>query len=134
MIFASLDGSVAPNAGVDDIVANVDLRTTLLHAVGLAPLTSQEGINWMSRNYTPRDHLLIEHWEPRAPTYCGIRTADYMYARFHNPHGSYTEELFAEDPVDEATNLARTETDLLDRLSAQARAECDPAPPGYTWP
>ena len=138
MIFSSLNGSISPVAGVDDIVSNVDLRTTLLHAAGLVPLTSQEGINWMSPNYTPRDYLLIEHYQKDwNATYCGIRTVDYMYARFHNTDDTYPEELFAENPVsgvDEATNLVSTATALRDTMFAQAQKECDPAPPGYTWP
>lgn len=135
IIYSSLNG-VMPNATVDDIVANVDLRTTLLHAVGLAPLTSQEGLNWFAPDYVPRDHLLIEHYSDTAPTYCGIRTTDYMYARFHEPNGTYTQELYQEatDPT-EVVNLANDPTyeTVRAQMHDQAQAGCSPTPPGYGW-
>jgi len=134
MIYASLDGRDMPNARHGDIVANLDLRTSLLHAAGLAPLTSQEGINWFRARYVPRRHLLIEHFAD--PTYCGIRTKRFMYARFHELDGSYSEELYDEiaDPL-EMNNLASDpahDTQRLDFL-AQAQAECAPPPPDYSW-
>jgi arylsulfatase A-like enzyme len=134
IVYASLDGTAMPQVTASDIVTNVDLRTTLLHAAGLAPLTSQEGMNWF--NWPVRDHLLLEHYEYLDKvTYCGIRTNQYMYARFHNPNGTYTEELFSENPVDEATDLASDPAyaTVLAAMEADAKSECDPAPPGYTW-
>jgi len=134
IVYASLDGTRMPVAGVNDIVANVDLRTSLLHAAGLAPLTSQEGVDWFSAGYVPRSYLEIEHGG-EVPTYCGVRTADDMYARFHEADGSYTDELFRETPgaVDEATNLWDPSTDLSQELQGWAEAACDPTPPGFSW-
>lgn len=144
IIIGGLNNAVNPLvAQQGDIVANVDLRTTLLHAAGLAPLTSQEGINWFEPTYAARDHLLIEHytrprressWESGNPTYCGIREKDWMYARFHEATGSYTEELYhlTTDPL-ELINVASSEDAKRQVLRDLAMAECDPAPPGYTW-
>jgi N-acetylglucosamine-6-sulfatase len=132
MIYASLDDSIMPNADAGDVVANVDLRTTLLHTAELAPLTSQEGINWFGANYSPRDHLVIEHYA--TPTYCGIRQTNWMYARFHDPDGSYVEELYnlSADPF-ELNNLAATDETKRSEMYGYAEAECDPPPPGYAW-
>lgn len=135
MVFAALDGSVAPTAGAGDIVANVDVRTSLLHAAGLAPLTMTEGLNWFRSDWTPRDALEIEHLGP--PTYCGVRSLAFLYARFREPDGTYTVELYDEhaDP-EESVNVAGDPAYAADRaeLADRARAECDPPPPGYSWP
>jgi N-acetylglucosamine-6-sulfatase len=134
MIYASLNGTRMPRAAANDIVANVDLRTSLLHAVGLAPLTSQQGRNWFDSGYVPRLRLGIEAY--RRVTYCGIRTKRFMYARFHEPTGAYRVELYQEttDPT-EVVNLAQDPAfaAVRRRMHDQARARCNPAPPGYRW-
>jgi len=141
IIIGGLDNALLPLiAGQQDIVANIDLRTTLLHAVGLVPQTTQEGLNWFKPAYGPRTNLEIEHFDspdsggPDGPvTYCGVRTADAMYARFHNADGSYTEEKFTYTGQGSATDEQTVQTDD-GTLQALAQAECDPDPPGYTWP
>ena len=127
IIIGGVNNAVQPlAAGKQDIVANVDLRTSLLHAVGLAPETSQEGINWFKPTYVPRDHLEIEHFDPTdAATYCGIRTVDAMYARFHNADGTYSEELFnytGQGSVSDEQTIGSDDG----TMRALAKAECDP--------
>ena len=135
MVFASLDGEHMPIAGPSDLVSNVDVRTSLLHAAGLAPRSTQEGLDWFAPDYAPRTRLLIEHGggpsqgDRLGITYCGVRTADYLYVRFKENAG-YTQELFAEP--DELTNLAPDDP-ALDGLAAWTRQACDPPPPGYSW-
>ncbi len=149
MIYETLDpGLPQPLAGTDDIVLNVDLRTSLTHAAGIAPLTSTEGINWFRPTYTPRTRFLIEHYQElgtgdpsHVPSYCGIREIDpakgndLLYVRFQFLNGdgtsTYREELYAEP--DELTNLASTDATDLARLHTTAESLCDTGPPGYSW-
>ena len=134
IIIGGLNHAVPPLvANGQDLVANVDLRTSLLHAAGLAPETSQEGINWFKPTYVPRDHLEIEHYGPDAPaTYCGIRTVHTMYARFHNADGTYREELIDYTGQGSVSDEQTIGTDD-GTMRALAEAECDPPPPGSTW-
>lgn len=138
IIYTSLDGTNMPLAGVSDIVANVDLRTTLLHAAGFAPLTNQGGIDWTAPDYVPRDALLLEHLAGGdTPTYCGVRTKAFMYVRFKE-NGGYTEEMFDEsgDHPAELINLLSDPTfdTQLTELRQKAKDLCVPTPPGsYAW-
>jgi hypothetical protein len=77
---------------------------------------------------------VIEHFSPAGgPTYCGIRTVDTLYARFQNADESYTEEKFTYTGQGSVADEQTVETDD-GTLQALAKVECDPAPPGYTWP
>jgi N-acetylglucosamine-6-sulfatase len=134
---ASLNGSYRPRAGAGDVVLNVDLRTTLTHAAGLAPLTSTEGHDWGGTGYKPRWVFPLEHVGGSVPTYCGSRTRDWMYVRYHLAGGGYQRELYHETgPGGETANLigdpayrARQQ-----RMQKAAEGRCDPPPPGYHWP
>jgi N-acetylglucosamine-6-sulfatase len=129
MIYASLNGTKSPVIDPNTIVANVDLRDTLLHSAGLSPLTKDEGLDWFTD--APRDHLLIEHYP--YPDYCGIRTKKYMYARFKWDDG-YAEELYdvVNDPL-EMSDLAATNETVRAQMAETANRECDPPPPDYSW-
>lgn len=141
MELTSLNGTYNPVAGVNDIVLNVDLRTTLTHAVGIAPLTRTEGINWNGPDYVSRTVFPLEHFRGTGdiPTYCGAREQDWMYVRFRLPSGEYQEELYYE-PGSEAYDWIETDNLAddpiyqadLNRLRTASQNLCDPAPPGYS--
>jgi arylsulfatase A-like enzyme len=128
----SLDGSLIPKAKVNDIVLNVDLRTSLTHAVGITPITRTEGINLFSPFYIPRTAFPLEHLGVYPATYCGAREANFMYVRYQEKDG-YKEELY-NNPA-ELINLVGNPAYQADyiRLKSEAAKLCNPAPPGYRW-
>jgi N-acetylglucosamine-6-sulfatase len=129
---ASLDGSWRPTAGIEDLVLNVDLRTTLTHAAELRPLTHTEGIDLGGARYRPRWVFPLEHFRgvERVSSYCGSRSAHWMYVRFQ----AGAEELYAE-PSAERVNVIGTPGywPIYNRMKTQARLRCRPTPPGYRW-
>ncbi len=139
LIVRSLDGTITPTADPNDLVLNIDLRTSLTHAAGIAPVTKTDGIDWFSPTYVARRAFPLEFYrEPGAdlvPTYCGVRTATHMYVRYASPEGGYSEEAYrvARDHPPELENLALAPWFDVSRLRQRAEDLCDPAPPGYAW-
>lgn len=145
IFFKSMDGSIIPSAAPEDMVLNIDLRNSLEFAAGITPVTSSEGLNWFATDYSARSSFPLEHYSDgdggdggshghiHAPTYCGERERGWMYVRFKNPNGTYVEELY--DDESERVNLVSDPTfaDDLDRLRQESEAQCNPAPPGYSW-
>ena len=82
-----------------------------------------------------RHDLLLEHLDYgskfHAPTYCGLRTENLMYARYSDGF----EEVYRlrKDPY-ELRNAATTAPTTLQRLRSRTRELCKPLPPEYTWP
>ena len=130
MVLAGLDHAAATlRAGRRDLLLNVDLRVTLLHAAGLVPLSFQEGIDWFDPDYVARDHVLLEHGNPQF-AYCGIRTATTLFARFADGTEEYYD--YRTDP-DGLRNIAADDPPDLGLLRREAKAECRPTPPGFDW-
>ncbi len=132
MAFASLDGSYTPRARLDDLVLNVDLRTTLTHAAGLHPLTSTEGIDLGRIRRSPRWVFPLEHLKgvEKVPSYCGVRTVHWMYVRY----ALGKEELYAEPGREILNRVGRVGYwPTYNRMKTLARRLCHPAPPGYHW-
>ena len=94
-----------------------------------------------------RSEFVTEHWEngPTIPTYCGVRSVDWMYVRYNSteeplhPEGLYDE---AADPY-ELNNLAVTEPDDPSVASELAQMRSDAAslctsgsvyPPDWPFP
>jgi arylsulfatase A-like enzyme len=133
IIIGGVGNAVTPlHASIGDVVSNVDLRTSLLHAAGLAPESPQAGVNWFDSGYVPRSALLLEHYDPNGTvTYCGARSAHEMWVRFQNNDGSHTTESYSYtgqgSPADEQT---QSTTDPS--LAALAQSDC--GVPGYSWP
>jgi arylsulfatase A-like enzyme len=128
MIMAALDGRPLPDP--DRIVLNLDIRATLESAAGLSPKT--QGRDWFDPTWT-RDGFVIEHMgldPPKVPSYCGIRTAGWMYARY----ATGEEELYDElaDPL-EMLNVVAEQPLVAAELRARAQRSCNPPPPGFTW-
>jgi arylsulfatase A-like enzyme len=129
------------NGTVDgSFITNMDYTATMMDAagVGFPPGYQSDGQSMLPLvggpgTWNPEQAVLIEHAGGTiVPTYCGIRTADYMYAQY----ATGEEELYdlsvdpnqntnvASDPAYQATLVvARAETHQL----------CDPLPPGFTW-
>jgi N-acetylglucosamine-6-sulfatase len=134
LAYATLDGTHIPQAGRDDLVLNVDVRESLLNAAGIA--SRHEGINWFDPAYVARDSFSLQHVEDpksveRVPTYCGVRSLGYMYARFKGG-----QELFyaspAEHPADLLSSPSGSESAEYEALKAYAQSTCNP-PDGYSW-
>ena len=95
------------------IVLNVDVAPTLEGIAGVASGHSFEGLDMLT---SAREDFVIEHWFQRPPTslypptYCGIRSTDWMYVRYNRLEEPVKEGLYDEkaDPW-EMNNLAVTD-------------------------
>jgi arylsulfatase A-like enzyme len=92
------------------IVLNVDVVPTLEAMAGVVSGHPLEGLNMFT---SAREDFVLEHWQGAAaqvPTYCGIRSADWMYVRYNKDEEAIKEGLYDEnvDPW-EMNNLAVTD-------------------------
>ena len=91
------------------IVLNVDVAPTL---EGLAGVTSGHTFEGRDTLTSARGDFVLEHWISRlkTPTYCGVRSADWMYVRYNKFEERVKEGLYDEntDPW-ELDNLAVTD-------------------------
>ncbi len=99
-------GSVDPR-----IVLNVDVLPTLEAYAGFAPANPFEGIDAFGP--VVRDDFVLEHWreggklwDGAMPTYCGVRSVDWMYTKYRGGQEQLYDELA--DPY-EVNNLAVTD-------------------------
>jgi N-acetylglucosamine-6-sulfatase len=117
------------------IVANVDLAPTWATAAGTT-MPGSQGLNLLpvldGTVSRWRKALLIEHYQPGPPSYCGIRTRAYMYAQYSTGE----EELYdlRRDPW-EMTNVASDPGyhAALVHARKQTHRMCNPPPPGFVW-
>ncbi len=128
IVMAALDGRPMPDP--NRIVLNVDIRATLASAAGLAPKT--QGRDWFDPTWT-REGFVVEHKAmdpPKVPSYCGVRTAEWLYVRYETGE----EELYDEvaDPY-EMENVVAEQPLIAAEFRARAQRRCDPPPPGFTW-
>ncbi len=109
---------------VDTVVTNVDLASTFLDLAGVAPMAS-DGVSLrplLTRaGSIGRAGVLLEHKASKTrnwvPTYCGMRTKGWMFARYQYPHGTHEQELYnlGADPF-EMRNVVRSRSDMARRL------------------
>jgi hypothetical protein len=79
------------------------------------------GLDWTDPTQT-RDAFVLEHWSlVNVPTYCGVRSTEWMYVQYSTGQ----EELYDErsDPL-ELTNIASTHPHELASLRTRAAALC----------
>jgi arylsulfatase A-like enzyme len=118
MILAT-KGLGAPDIDRTRMALNVDIRATLGSFAGRSPATM--GLAWTDPAWS-RNGFVLEHWRfSVVPTYCGIRSAEWMYVRY----SSGAEELYDErtDPY-ELANMASTDPPVLASLRTEAAALC----------
>jgi N-acetylglucosamine-6-sulfatase len=132
------------------LALNIDIVPTILGAVGLDPdtptgITSRggrvppEGLDLFSGER--RRAFVLEHLEGSGgavPSYCGVRTKRWMYARY-SAAGSEDdgfEDLYdiRDDPLQRRNLASLGAADRArERLRSMARGLCAPPPPGYDW-
>jgi arylsulfatase A-like enzyme len=121
----------------EDPVLNADFASTFADAAGVVPGLPQDGrslVPLLSDPSAPwRTAFLLEHFGPKVPAYCGIRTEHMTYVRY----ATGEEELY-DLSVDayENGNVASSPAyaDVLANLRAETRTLCDPPPPNWSWP
>ncbi|HXY73002.1 MAG TPA: sulfatase/phosphatase domain-containing protein, partial [Actinomycetota bacterium] len=138
------DDAVIPPAlrgtAVESDVTSLDYTPTFLQAAGTSrPLDGQSLFPLFGGpgSWIPQDPLLIEHLEepargPHPPSYCGVRTSEYMYAQYSTGE----EELYdvKADPYEKTNVVAEPAyASVLDTLRTDTHELCDPTPPGFTW-
>lgn len=128
-------------AGKDShVVVNIDLAPTFAELAGVATpgVEGQSLLPLLSGPAPPwRDEFLIENLKyPRkgkgnVPTYCAIRTEDFMYADYMN-QGAELYKL-EKDPY-ELKNVAKRPANdaVVQDLRARLAVLCIPPPPGYS--
>jgi N-acetylglucosamine-6-sulfatase len=91
------------------IVLNIDVAPTL---EGIAGVTSGHSFDGRDMLTSARNTFVLEHWwnPVRMPTYCGVRSTDWMYVRYNKVEEPVEEGLYDEnaDPW-EMHNLAVTD-------------------------
>jgi N-acetylglucosamine-6-sulfatase len=95
------------------LVLNVDVAPTLEGYAGVATRHIFEGESMFT---SARPDFVLEHWDAQdntvygaVPTYCGVRTADWMYVKYNGSEEPVNKGLYDEnaDPY-EMNNLAVT--------------------------
>ena len=119
-------GLGVPDIDPRRIALNVDIRSTLESFAGLSPVTM--GHDWTDPSWS-RNNFVLEHWAVDTllyvPTYCGVRSDDWMYVRY----ATGEEELYDErvDPL-ELTNIVETDPPALASLRTRAETLCTQGP------
>ncbi|WP_167880630.1 sulfatase family protein [Nocardioides guangzhouensis] len=129
------DGHIPKNRTDGRLALNIDLATTINRVVG--GTLDTEGLDLLGRKRRsgyPLEALRALRFDslPLHPSYCGYRTARWLYVRYNNGFRELYD--YRRDPQ-ELTNkaYAGTHRDRVRALRAKARATCRPVPPGYSW-
>jgi N-acetylglucosamine-6-sulfatase len=116
------------------LVSNVDIAPTIADFTG-APL-SAEGVSLApvltDETSSVRSSIVLEHVKlgTDAPTYCGVRTRSFTFARY----ATGEEELYdlRDDPW-QLRNVAASRPNKATELRSLTRSLCRPVPPGFSW-
>jgi arylsulfatase A-like enzyme len=121
------------------LIANIDWAPTVAAIAGAShpPVEGRSFLPLLERR-TPvppwRTQFLLEHMAGNppslAPSFCGIRSTRYMYARYT---GGYQELYDLRSDPFELQNVASqpSEAGEIARMQALVARECRPPPPGY---
>ena len=123
------DGHIVARTTDAHIVSTVDVTSTILDAAGVKQPT--DGYSLLA---TPRrSGAVIEEVARQAPAYCAWRTRRWLYVQYSHHKGRELYD-YNNDPY-ELHNLAydRRYLATMRSMRADARAACDPTPPGFTW-
>jgi N-acetylglucosamine-6-sulfatase len=110
------------------IVLNVDVAPTL---EGMAGVTSGHTFEGLDVLQSSRADFVLEHWGVSVPTYCGVRSAGWMYVTYNELQEPVNQGLYDEnaDPW-EMNNLAVTDpadpivADVLQTMRDRAGTLC----------
>jgi arylsulfatase A-like enzyme len=121
------------------LIANIDWAPTLAAIAGARhPATEGKSFLPLLEKRTPdppwRTQFLLEHMAGNppsdAPSFCGIRSTGYMYARYT---GGYQELYNLKTDPYELRNIASepSQAGEIAHMRALVQRECSPPPPGY---
>jgi arylsulfatase A-like enzyme len=126
------DGHLDPAVQDRRIALNIDVTATILQAARVKQQTSGSSLlRPRNRSGTVLEGLGID--SRGSPPYCAWRTRRWLFVEWSGYQGRELYDYRA-DPY-ELQNLAEDpgyRTQLL-TLRRQARADCNPVPPGFTW-
>jgi N-acetylglucosamine-6-sulfatase len=130
-----ISGPQALEQRVGRVVSNIDLAPTILDLAGVAPQPS-DGLSLdpllRGTGSIRRSGVLLEHKlyvsRHSVPSYCGFRTAGWMFARYAS-RGIFEEELYdLRDDPHELENIASSDASRATALrEATYAAGCDPS-------
>jgi N-acetylglucosamine-6-sulfatase len=93
------------------LVLNVDVPPTLERMAGVNSGHAIEGLDMLTSD---RKRFVLEHWDKKdlPPTYCGVRSAGWMYVKYNDAEEPVSVGLYDEraDPY-EMNNVAVTDPD-----------------------
>jgi N-acetylglucosamine-6-sulfatase len=121
------------------LVVNIDVAPTIMQIVGaeirgldgrsLVPLFTSRTARW-------RTDFLLEHMHKErgrgVPTYCGVRSEDYVYVRYYTGEREFYD--LERDPDQLVNRIGRDRYDeVVGALHRRLRELCRPMPPGYSF-
>jgi N-acetylglucosamine-6-sulfatase len=121
----------------DDLVLNEDFASTFAQAASVTPGLPQDGQSLLPLLSDPsapwRTSFLLEHFGPKVPSYCGIRTENMSYVRYVTGEQELY-DLSADPYQDQNVAGSPAYAGDLATLAAETRTLCDPPPPDWSWP
>jgi N-acetylglucosamine-6-sulfatase len=111
------------------VTTNVDLTAGIAEAAGIE--WKKDGRSFLS---TPRTGTLLEQIDNiNHPSYCGWRTARYLYVRYDTDRGREFYD-YQKDPEELVNRIGRDSYQKrIDRFRAITVKACSPVPPGFSW-
>jgi arylsulfatase A-like enzyme len=120
------------------LVLNIDLAPTFADVAGI-PTPAVDGQSLLPLLTNPaaawRDDFLIEHLRGGVPTFCAVRTEQYLYANYLSGKAFLELYVLADDRF-ELNNVARVDqfAPVVAALEARRLELCSPPPPANAGP
>ena len=119
----------APGASTPAAAAGVDAPGA--EGTSLLPLLEGKHVSWRSEFVV--EHVVEAH-RPGAPTFCAVRTAQYMYVLYSGSAGEELYDLKA-DPYELQNVVDEPKfASVKAKLLADDMRLCTPRPPGWVQP